>query len=197
MTFTAEQIAIGSSAAVVAGNTPVTDFSGQGVGETLAAIYEAVVRAELGERRFKWAQKQQQLSREVAVPAAGWEASYAKPADVVEIETVLDAGADVPIDYEVYEGHIFCNAGANDVIVMKYIFRADESMWPPQFRYGVIMMLAGHIAASVEENMDKASEFWNRAEQRFVRAGFHSSQGSTTRGIARKGRIRSARYGRR
>lgn len=196
MTATSEQIAIGSAAAVMAGDNPISDFSGTAPGILLANIYESVVRGELGERKYKWATKYQQLSREADVPPTLWDASYAMPSDVIEFYGLLDGPTGKPLDYDIFETHVFCNADVNDVVVGKYVYRVDETHWRPQFRLGMILSLAGYIVLSVQEDEQKAQRLWQRAEERFVRAGFKSASSATSQKPARKGRITSARYGR-
>ena len=169
-------IEVAQRAMVLVGLEPLAGFT-DSTDEALVmnTLYEDVIEDCLSQHSWKFATGQKELSRLTDAPLDRWDAAYALPTTpaVMQVHTVtID---DVVQEYSIYERYIYINAGANDTVVLNYLFRA--------FALWVIYRLASILSLSVTRNAEVAESYVKLAEQQFRMAKARDSQQVTTQGI--------------
>jgi len=162
------------------GGNPIQSFSeGTAESDVVDAMYEDIARAALTNTRWRFATNQAQLSRLEAAPTGRFDAAYQLPNDLIMLSAVTIG--DEPIMYDTYGDKVYCDATENDVVIADYIFRADESNWPPYFTIAVEFQVAAMLAVSVARDAQLASMMEQKGELQMSRARRLDSQQQTTR----------------
>jgi len=173
-------IKICSRASILMGGNPIQSFSeGTAESDVVDAMYEDIARAALTNTRWRFATNQAQLSRLEAAPTGRFDAAYQLPNDLIMLSAVTIG--DEPIMYDTYGDKVYCDATENDVVIADYIFRADESNWPPYFTIAVEFQVAAMLAVSVARDAQLASMMEQKGELQMSRARRLDSQQQTTR----------------
>jgi hypothetical protein len=184
-------IDIASQALVLIGANPISDFDEGSTEATVADnVYEMIVASALTRYRWRFATGQIALSRLASGPVARWDAAYQKPTDpmllAIHAVTVLDN----PIQFDIYEDKIYCDAATDDIVVMDYTYRSGTADWPPYFIRALVYDLAGVFAGSIAQKGELADHYENRAEFYYQKASNVEAQQRTTKRInARKSLI--------
>jgi len=133
----ADRIANSNKACLGAGVNTITSFS-QGITESIFCNewYELIARSELSIYKWRFATKTVDISASLlaGVPTTRFNTAYQIPNDVLSVDTVMVTdGSDNgrPIEYDRYQDQIHTNDTSNDTVIIKYRFRADESLWNP------------------------------------------------------------------
>ena len=88
---------------------------------------------------------------------------------------------DFNINYNRYEDKIYVDDyGSSSTLVMDYIFRQDESKFPPYFRLALEFQLASIYAGAIARDTAMIKEFSERAERQYLIAKNIDSQETTT-----------------
>jgi len=162
------------------GGIPIQSFSeGTTEADVVDAMYEDIARAALTNTRWRFATNQAQLSRLEAAPTGRFDAAYQLPNDLIMLSAITIG--DEPIMYDTYGDKVYCDATENDVVIADYIFRADESNWPPYFTIAVEFQVAAMLAVSVARDAQLASMMEQKGELQMSRARRLDSQQQTTR----------------
>jgi len=173
-------IKICSRASILMGGIPIQSFSeGTTEADVVDAMYEDIARAALTNTRWRFATNQAQLSRLEAAPTGRFDAAYQLPNDLIMLSAVTIG--DEPIMYDTYGDKVYCDATENDVVIADYIYRADESNWPPYFTIAVEFQVAAMLAISVARDAQLASMMEQKGELQMSRARRLDSQQQTTR----------------
>jgi hypothetical protein len=176
-------VAIASNALVMIGSQPISAFTDDDGGATVAnELYEDIIEELIAEKDWTFAKKMStSLSRLAAEPEVIWDAAYQLPSDLIDVRTILVG--DSVVDYEVYGDQVFLNAGATEVVTAIYTYRAPESTWAPWFRLYVEFTLASCFAASVAMKSDLAQMYKEKAVQQGAKARKRDSQRQTARKV--------------
>lgn len=173
-------IKICSRASLLIGGDAIQSFDdGTAEASVSAAMYEDIVRAALTNSRWRFSSDQAVLNRLTAEPTGRWDAAYQIPSESIMVSAVTVE--EMPIKYDTYGSKIFCNAVASDEVIADYIFRADESTWPPYFTIAVEYMMAGVLAVSVARDASLAQLMEGKTEYLLRAARSRDSQAQTTR----------------
>tara|TARA_R100000951_G_scaffold101499_1_gene93107 strand:+ start:312 stop:911 length:600 start_codon:yes stop_codon:yes gene_type:complete len=176
-------IDICARALVIIGAQPITSFS-DGSTEALVAsnIYEDITRAALTRCRWRFSTTQKSLSLLAAEPAGRFDYAYQMPSDpeVLQINTITVN--DMVIPYSRYKDFIYVNGyNSNNTLIMDYIYRVDESYFPPHFVLALEYELASIFAGSVARDSAMISQFKQLAERQFLIAKNIDAQETTTK----------------
>ena len=160
----------------------------------LAKSYEKVVESELSLYRWRFATKLQDLGSPLAAAPeyTRFNTAHQMPPDVMSVDTVLDP--EYPVDYERVGDQIHTNDSANDTLILKYRFRADESVWNPYFRLLIIYRLATLLSFSISRKADIAQSMREEADLHWRRAKTEDSQGQTNQKL-NVSRLKNTRRG--
>lgn len=173
-------IEICSRASLLIGGDAIQSFEdGTAEASVASAMYEDIARSALTNSRWRFATDQMVLPRLASAPTGRWEAAYQLPSEYILLSSITVN--DVPIKYDLYGSKVFCNASANDEVVADYVFRADESTWPPYFTTTVEYMMAAVLALSVARDASLSAMMEQKSDILMRKARALHSQQQTTR----------------
>ena len=166
---------------LVSANT-ITSFNDNNTESKVAnQLYESTLKNLLTRCRWRFATKQQQLSRDTTAPTARYDAKYPLPADALVINTVTIS--DNVITYDRYENEIYCDATSTDIVVADYTFRPNEADFPPYFTSALVFELASLFAGAIARNDSLSQLYQSRAVVAMAQAKSQDSQAQTTRRV--------------
>lgn len=191
-----ERISLSNKACLGAGVNPIESFE-DGTAESifLKEWYELTVEAELSLYKWRFATKTVNLRNSLLnqVPDTRYNTAYQIPNDVLSVDTVLVN--DVPINYDRHQKEIHTHDSSDDDVIIKYRFRADESLWNPYFTLLVVYRLATMLSFSIARKEDIATVMKGLADEHWRKAKTEDAQGQTNRGV-NLSRLKRARGGR-
>jgi hypothetical protein len=159
MAETREDIA--SQALIRLGEPSISSFDEDTeTAESVRQIYESTILGLLSRYDWGWASTRAQLSADGAVtPINEWRSAFLMPTlktDRVGMPIYVfnstDLRAPAVFDYEIEGKHIFSNYST---IVIEYVQRKAESLWPGYFEELAVEALAARLALPVTENASK------------------------------------------
>lgn len=169
-----------NSALYLMGDEAISSFTdGTAQADVANAVYEDMVKTSLANHRWRFAAKQRTLTRMSVAPKSRWDAAYRSPGDLINIITITVN--DLPLKYDVYGSDIYCNAVSTDTVVMDYICRADESVWPSTFKVAMQHMLAASFAVTLARDNGIAQLLTQKGNFMMAQARRIDSQQQTTR----------------
>jgi hypothetical protein len=173
-------IKICSRASLLIGGDEIQSFTDGTVESSVAeAMYEDIARSALTNSRWRFATNQMVLNRLASAPTGRWDAAYQLPSDMIMLSAITVK--DLPIAYDLYGDKAFCNSSESEEVVADYIFRADESTWPPYFTTAVEYMVAGVLAISVARDSSLSNMMEQKGDYLMRQARRLHSQQQTTR----------------
>lgn len=164
--------------------------------EKVNQLYEDTILELLASYEWNWAKERATLSIDGAYSSTKWTYGFSLPAlKTVRVGNPLKVYNSTALnppaffDWELAETHIETNA---DTIVIEYIKRKDESLWPGWFVRFAVEALASILAIPVTENESK--EEWHTRKAfglpsenglggLFARAMMADIKGTPTRGL--------------
>jgi|TARA_Y100000114_G_scaffold150485_1_gene166045 hypothetical protein len=180
------KVDIASRALIMIGANPISSFT-DGTTESLVVntIYEEIVESTLTRARWRFATGQQQLSFLTDTPAGRFEYAYQLPTSPQLLQILAITVNDQPIPYSRYEDKIYMNSYGNEsTVIMDYIFRQDESLFPPYFRLALELKLASIFAGSIARDSALVNEFDQQAERQLLIAKNIDAQETTTKRLS-------------
>jgi len=180
-----------NKACLGAGVNPITSFS-QGTAEAIFCNewYELIVLAELSLYKWRFATKTFDLTPNilVGVPDTKYNVAYQIPNDVLSVDTVLvpdgsSSGDRRTIEYDRFQDQIHTYDTENETVILKYRFRADESVWNPYFRLLVIYRLATMLSFSIARKEDIAGSMKGLADEHWQKAKTEDAQAQTNQKV--------------
>lgn len=167
-------IALCSRALLKLGADTITSFDeGTAEAEVAANLYPSIRDALLSAHPWSFATGQVTLAALAAQPLADFDHACQLPADFLR---ALSAGADGRgrgLDYRIHERRLYTNV---EPVVLTYIFRPDETAFPPFFDQMVIARLAAEFCIPLTESTSRAESLHRLAEKEFARAKSIDSQ---------------------
>ena len=159
----ASAIKINSNALILLGHTPIASFSDAGSGALVASnLYETSLRALLSSHRWRFATKKVQLARLTASPINDYNYQFQLPTDFIMLIKVQDQS-----NYEIYGDKLYSNS---ITAYIDYIYRVDESLFPPWFTKALEFFLAAQYAVPVTGNSTRMQEYNAMYEMQMRRA---------------------------
>ena len=161
-------IALCARALIRIGAAPITSFAdGSAESEIANALYPQVRDALLSSYAWSFATGQITLGELSSAPLADYAHAYGLPNDFLR---ALSAGSGTRgrgLNYRLSAGAL--HTDASDV-VLTYIFRPDESAFPPYFDQALITRLAAEFCIPVTESTSRTESLFTMAEREFQRA---------------------------
>ena len=173
-------IKICSRASILLGGEVIQSFD-DGTAESIVcdAMYEDMARSALTNTRWKFSTDQAVLNRLSEKPTGRWEAAYQIPSESIMLSAVTVNG--FALTYDTYGSKVYCNASSTDSVIADYVYRANESDWPPYFKTAVEYMMAGVLAVSVARDQQLANLMEQKAAYQMAQSRRLHSQTQTTR----------------
>lgn len=178
---------IASSALMLIGANPVTDFGG-GSDEAQAAgqFFQSTADNWLSLYDWQFATTTVQLNRMSEEPPNAWDAAYQQPADAIKIQNVKVR--DQNISFDRFKDKIHCDAQPTDEVFCDYTRRVEPAYWPPYFIELVQSALAKKFATVLAAKIDLKATFDSDMEIQFRLAKNADARQQTTKRINMSGR---------
>lgn len=161
-------IALCSRALIRIGAAPITTFSdGTAESEIAGALYDPARDALLSSYGWSFATAQSALARLETPPVADYDYAYQLPNDFLRS---LSAGASKRgrgLNYRIHKNQLHTNAST---VILTYVYRPDETQFPPYFDQALIARLAAEFTIPVTENTSRADAMFRLADNEFERA---------------------------
>lgn len=154
----ATDITIASNALVLIGDNPISSFVDPGGGATAAGnLYSDAYTAFLAMHPWTFALKEQELSRLTQVPDSKVNLTYAfqMPSDHIRTWIVYPQNT----HYEIVGSLLYSN---EPELLMRYIYRVDETQLPPHAVRALTYLLAMDFAQLITESTSKSEYFYER-----------------------------------
>tara|TARA_R100001082_G_scaffold79805_1_gene47090 strand:+ start:97 stop:705 length:609 start_codon:yes stop_codon:yes gene_type:complete len=180
------KVDIASRALIMIGANPISSFTDDNT-EALVTnnIYEEIVEATLTRHKWRFAIGQKQLSLLTASPTGRYEYAYQIPSSPQCLHIIAVTSNDKSIPYNRYEDKIYLDGyGSSSTLIMDYIFRQDESQFPPYFRLALEYKLASIYAGSVARDAAMVREFDELGERQLLIAKNIDSQETTNKRLS-------------
>jgi len=161
-------IALCSRGLIRIGAAPITSFSdGTAESEISNALYAPARDALLSAYPWSFATGQAVLNRLEDDPIADYSFAFQLPSDFLRAISAGSGSRGRGLEYRLARGALHCDA---DNVTLTYIFRPDESEFPPYFDQALMVRLAAEFAIPITENSSRAEILYRLADQEFQRA---------------------------
>jgi hypothetical protein len=180
--MTATAVEICARALVMLGAAPISSFTDGTTEATICnTLYPGVRDSLLSGHRWNFAVGQISLPALVAVPVADFSYAYQLPVDYLRALSVGTSPRGAGVPYRISERRIHCDAGPP--CVLTYIFRPDESTFPPWFTQALAVLVAANICQAVTDNTNRAQQMWDQADSEITRCRTINGQEQTPAGF--------------
>lgn len=177
-------LALCSRALLKIGAQPVASLDeGTAEAEVAANLYPAIRDALLAAHPWSFATGQETLPRLAARPVADFTHAFQLPPRFLRALSAGQPGAPGRgrgLPYRILEGRLHANASQ---LVLSYIFRPDESGFPPHFAAALTARLAAEFCLPLTENAARSEALHRLADQEMRAARLVDSQQATPRAI--------------
>ena len=141
---TPSKVGLISGAAVRIGEPSINSLDENNkAAKTGANLYDTILESTLTSHHWRFATGKRNLSRLTDVPLNEWQYVYQLPTDPQYLKAIK---LYPETDYEIYEDKLYANAST---ISMDFIYKPDESMFPPWFAEVMEIRLAIAMAMPV------------------------------------------------
>jgi len=170
-------IAFCSRALIKLGAGPIASLDeGTAEARVAAALYGPTRDALLTAHPWSFATAQTSLARLAAVPVADFAHAYRLPAGHLRTLSAGGAGRGAGLVYRLAEDRLWTNA---ETVSLTYIFRPDESAFPPHFVEALSARLAAEFCLPLTESTSRGELMARLAEEAFRAARRIDSQQDT------------------
>ena len=174
-------LALCSRALLKIGAQPVASLEeGTAEAEIAANLYPSVRDALLSIHPWSFATGQAPLPRLVEQPAADFAYAFQLPQGFLRALSAGAPGAGRGLAYRLLEDRLHADSPQ---VVLTYVFRPDESTFPPFFASALVARLAAEFCLPLTENASRAEVLYRMAEQELRAARLADSQQATARSI--------------
>jgi hypothetical protein len=148
--------------------------------EVARNLYPSTRDALLSAHPWNFATAQASLPKLLAAPVADYANAFQLPADFLRALSAGSGARGRGLDYRIVERRLLTDA---DQAVLTYVFRPDESGFPPFFDQALIARLAAEFCLPVTEATTRAEALAVAAEAEFRRAKLIDAQQDVASGI--------------
>ncbi|ANK80083.1 MAG: hypothetical protein TEF_04220 [Rhizobiales bacterium NRL2] len=177
------RIQLCSRALLKVGASPVTSFEdGTAEAEIAALLYGVTRDALISGHPWSFATAQQALPALTVKPLADFDRAFALPADFLRVLSVGAGGSarGRGVAYRIHERRLHASA---ESLNLTYVFRPDETAFPPFFDQALIARLAAEFCLPLTENTARTEALSRAAEVEFARARSIDGQQQTPQAI--------------
>lgn len=172
-------LALCSRALLKIGAQPVASLDeGTAEAEVAANLYPGIRDALLSAHPWSFATAQAALPRLAAVPRADFAHAFQLPAGFLRALSAGSAGRARGIVYRLQEDRLFTDA---EQVALTYVFRPDESAFPPFFAAALVARLTAEFCIPLTENSSRAEMLYRLAEAELRVARQADSQQASAR----------------
>lgn len=153
---------------------PITSFAdGTTESEIAGLLYAPLRDAVLSSFPWNFATRQVVLTQLATPPNADYQYAYQLPNDFLRAISAGIGGRGRGINYRISRNEL--HTDASDVL-LTYIFRPDETSFPPYFDALLMTRLAAEFCLPLTENISRAEALSKQAENEFTRCRQIDSQ---------------------
>ncbi len=161
-------IALCSRALLKLGASSIASFDeGTAEAEIAGNLYEGVRDALLSAHSWNFATGQVSLARLAVDPVADYAYAFQLPADFLRALSLGHGGAGRGVPYRIAERRLHTDSPD---VVLSYIFRPEESEFPPFFAQMLATRLAAEFCIPLTESTSRADSLLKTAEAELRRA---------------------------
>lgn len=170
-------LALCSRALLRLGAQPIASLTeGSAEAEVAANLYPGLRDAVLSAHPWSFATGQAALARLAAAPVADFTQAFQLPTGFLRALSAGGEGRGRGIAYRIHEGRLHADAPQ---VTLTYIFRAEESAFPPFFAAALVARLAAEFCLPLTESTSRAEVLFRLAEQELRAARKVDSQQDT------------------
>ena len=174
-------LALCSRALLRLGAQPIASLTeGTAEAEAAANLYPGIRDAILSVHPWSFASGQATLARLTTTPHADFAHAFQLPPGFLRALSAGGAGRGRGIPYRIHEGRLHADA---EQVTLTYVFRPDESAFPPFFAAALVARLAAEFCLPLTESASRAEVLFRLAEQELRQARQVDSQQDTPRAI--------------
>jgi hypothetical protein len=174
-------LALCSRALLKIGAQPIASLEeGTAEAEVAANLYPGLRDALLSAHPWSFATGQAALPRLTGLPVADYAYAYQLPAGFLRALSAGTAGRGRGVPYRLHEDRLHSDA---EQVVLTYLFRPEESEFPPFFASALVARLAAEFCIPLTESSTRAEMLFRLAEAELRAARQTDSQQATTRAI--------------
>ncbi len=161
-------VALCSRALIRIGAAPITSFNdGTAESEIAGALFGNTRDALLSAYPWSFASAQIELSQLQDEPVADYNYAYQLPNDYLRAISAGTGAKGRGLNYRISRGNLHTDASA---VVLTYVFRPDESEFPPYFDQALIARLSAEFTIPVTESTSRAEAHFRIADEEYERA---------------------------
>lgn len=170
-------IALCSRSLLRIGAATIASFDeGTAEAEVAANLYPCLRDAVLSSHPWSFATAQTTLPQLAGEPLADYGYAYQLPADFLRVLSAGPSGRGQGLTYRISQNRLLCNS---DEVVLTYVFRPDETAFPPFFDQMLIARLTAEFCIPITESTNRAQFLFRLAEDEFRRAKLIDGQQHT------------------
>ncbi len=170
-------IGLCSRALLKIGANSISSFDeGTSEAEVAQNLYPHVRDSVLSAHPWTFASAQATLARLEATPVADYDHAYQLPSDFLRALSAGSGARGRGLDYRIAERRLHTNA---DEVVLTYIFRPDETAFPPYFDQVLMLALAAEFSVPILESTNRADAMRRLFDKEFNRAKSIDAQQDT------------------
>jgi hypothetical protein len=172
-----------SRALLRVGAPPIASLEeGTAEAEVAAGLYPGARDALLAAHPWSFATGQERLPRLAAAPLADFAHAFQLPAGFLRALSAGGApGEGRGLRYRLLEDRLHAD---RDAVVLTYVFRPDESAFPPFFAAALVARLAAEFCVPLTESTSRAQMLFQLAEQELRAARRADSQQATAQALS-------------
>ncbi len=161
-------VALCARALIRIGAAPITGFDdGTAESEIAGALYGSTRDALLSAYPWTFASGQVALTQLETPPLADYGFAFGLPNDFLRAISAGSGTKGRGLNYRIAQGALHTNASA---VVLTYVYRPDESEFPPYFDQALIARLSAEFTIPITENTSRAEAYFRLAESEYERA---------------------------
>jgi hypothetical protein len=163
-----DDIGLCARALVRVGVHPITSFTeGTTESEIAGLLYPSIRDAVLSSYPWSFATGQVSLTKLSTPPAADYQYAYQLPNDFLRAISAGLGGRGRGVNYRIIRDELHSDASE---ILLTYIYRPDESAFPPYFSSLLMTRLAAEFCLPLTENVSRSEALAKLADNELTRA---------------------------
>ena len=168
------EIDICSLALLKIGANSIASFDeGTAEAEVAANLYPIVRDALISAHPWNFALSQKTLAKLAIKPVADFANAFQLPSDCVHVLSAGTDGRGRGLRYRISQRRLHTNA---EEVVLTYLYRANETDFPPFFDMALIAQLAAEFCIPLTDSTSRSESLRKLAEKEFRRAKLIDSQ---------------------
>lgn len=161
-------VALCARALIRIGSKPISSFSDGSAEADIAGTLYGLIRDELlSSYSWSFATSQIVLNKLETNPIADYRYAFQLPNDFLR---AMSAGANARgrgLDFRIFKDTLHTDS---DNVLLTYVFRPDESAFPPFFDAAIVARLSAEFVIPLTESTSRADVFMSLAEKAYAKA---------------------------